>query len=93
MKAVTDGRNTAVGQRGKTLNSLDRIVRSVRVFSRELTRSPKELLPPRRVSLGIALGGGLFAPSHDRLQPVGRVIQGAAGRNGLDLRLARPGCD
>ena len=58
MKAVTDGRNTAVGQRGKTLNSLDRIVRSVRVFSRELTRSPKELLPPRRVSLGIALGGG-----------------------------------
>src|SRR5271166_7173468 len=58
MKAVTDGRNTEVGQRGKTLNSLDRIARSVRVFSRELTRSPKELLPPRRVSLGIALGGG-----------------------------------
>jgi NTE family protein len=54
---VTDGRNTAV-ESGKTLNNLDRIVRSVRAFSRELTRSPNELLPSRRLTLGIALGGG-----------------------------------
>ncbi len=41
------------------MNNLDRFVRSVRAFSRELTRAPKELLaPPRRVSLGMALGGG-----------------------------------
>ena len=54
---MTDGRNTAV-ESGKTLNNLDRIVRSVRAFSRELTRSPNELLPSRRLTLGIALGGG-----------------------------------
>jgi NTE family protein len=42
------------------LDRIDRIVRSVRAFSRELTRAPKELLAPpsRRVSLGVALGGG-----------------------------------
>jgi NTE family protein len=40
------------------LDRIDRIVRSVRAFSRELTRSPKELLLPRRLTLGIALGGG-----------------------------------
>jgi len=40
------------------LNNFDRIVRSVRAFSRELKRAPQELLPPRRLTLGIALGGG-----------------------------------
>ena len=41
------------------MNNLDRIVRSVRAFSRELARSPKELLPSRRrLTLGVALGGG-----------------------------------
>ncbi len=40
------------------MSNLDRIVRSVRAFSRELTRSPNELLPSPRLTLGIALGGG-----------------------------------
>ncbi len=40
------------------MNNLDRIVRSVRAFSRELTRSPNQLLSTRRSTLGLALGGG-----------------------------------
>ena len=40
------------------MNNLDRIVRSVRAFSRELTRSSNDLLPARRMTLGVALGGG-----------------------------------
>ncbi len=40
------------------MNNLDRIVRSVRAFSHELKRSSNELLPSRRLTLGIALGGG-----------------------------------
>ncbi len=40
------------------MNNLDRIVRSVRAFSRELTRSPNEPQASRRLTLGIALGGG-----------------------------------
>jgi len=37
------------------VGSFDRIVRSVRAFSRELTRPAA---PPRRLTLGVALGGG-----------------------------------
>ncbi len=40
------------------MNNLDRIVRSVRAFSRELTRSPNEVPSTRRPTLGVALGGG-----------------------------------
>lgn len=41
------------------MNNLDRIVRSVRAFSRELARSPNgPLQARRRLTLGIALGGG-----------------------------------
>ena len=38
------------------MSSLDRIVRSVRAFSRELSRSSAPV--PRRLTLGVALGGG-----------------------------------
>jgi NTE family protein len=40
------------------LNSLTRFVRSVRAFSHELTRSANEAQPTRRLTLGVALGGG-----------------------------------
>ena len=39
------------------MSSLNRVVRSVRAFSRELTR-PSCLSAPRRLTLGVALGGG-----------------------------------
>src|SRR5271165_5039913 len=46
--------------RGRALNNLDRIVRSVRAFSRELSRNstPKVLATAPRPTLGLALGGG-----------------------------------
>ncbi len=44
------------------LSTFSRIRRSVRAFSRELSRPPlqpsQEFVPPRRLALGLALGGG-----------------------------------
>lgn len=50
------------GSRGPTLSNFNRLVRSVRAFSRELSRSSNPVAvpapPSRRPRLGIALGGG-----------------------------------
>ena len=49
---------------------------------------------PRAASQrGIALDGRLLAARHDDLQLAGRIIQRAAGGDGLDLRLVGAGRD
>ena len=52
-----------LGQKQVVVSTVNRIVRSVRAFSRELSRPPiksqtLEYVPPRHLKLGVALGGG-----------------------------------
>ena len=48
-------------------------------------------IPARGSQADVTLDGRLPPASHDNLQPVGRVIQGVAGRNGQNLGLSRAG--